>query len=99
MRKVFIGNTLGTFSALCYMFIYFCVAITLKLLNSADLSCLEVTKCVKFQIPRYKGFKVGTYFHLHHCDVYYSSVICHWLHVLRIQHLNAWCFLAISLFL
>ena len=31
----------------------------IKLKLSAFLSCVEVTKCVKFQIPRYKGFKVG----------------------------------------
>ena len=28
---------------------------------SAFLSCVEVIKCVKFQIPRYKGFKVGIF--------------------------------------
>ena len=28
---------------------------------SAFLSCLEVTKCVKFQIPRLMGFKVGIF--------------------------------------
>ena len=25
------------------------------------LICVEVTKCVKFQVPRYKGFKVGIF--------------------------------------
>ena len=28
---------------------------------SAFLSCVEVIKCVKFQNPRYKGFKVGIF--------------------------------------
>ena len=28
---------------------------------SAFLSCVEVTKCVKFYIPRYKGLKVGIF--------------------------------------
>ena len=28
---------------------------------SAFLICVEVTKCVKFQIPSYKGFNVGTF--------------------------------------
>ena len=28
---------------------------------SAFLSCLEVTKCVNFQIPRLMGFKVGIF--------------------------------------
>ena len=28
---------------------------------SAFLSCVEVTRCVKFQIPSYNGFKVGIF--------------------------------------
>ena len=28
---------------------------------SAFLSCVEVTRFVKFQVPRYKGFKVGIF--------------------------------------
>ena len=28
---------------------------------SAFLSCVEVTKCVKLQVPRCKGFKVGIF--------------------------------------
>ena len=28
---------------------------------SSFFSCLEVTKCVKFQIPRLMGFKVGIF--------------------------------------
>ena len=55
---------LGTFSAFCYMFIVFSgdynfetvQAIKLKFL--AFLCCVGVTKCMKFQIPRYKGLKV-----------------------------------------
>ena len=34
------------------------MAITLKLF---EISSVEVAKCVKFQIPRYKGFKVGIF--------------------------------------
>ena len=33
----------------------------LKLKFSAFLSCVEVTKCVKFQIPSLMGFKVGIF--------------------------------------
>ena len=35
----------------------------IKLKVSACLSCVEVTNCVKFQIPRYmyKGFKVSIF--------------------------------------
>ena len=33
----------------------------IKLKFSAFLSCVEVNKCVKVQIPRYKSFKVGIY--------------------------------------
>ena len=33
----------------------------IKLKFSAFLSCVAVTKCVKFQIPRYRGFKVGIF--------------------------------------
>ena len=31
----------------------------IKLKFSAFLCCVEVTKCVNFQIPRLMGFKVG----------------------------------------
>ena len=56
---------LGTFSAFYYMFILFLggynssTTSDIKLTLSAFLSCVEVTKCVKF--PRYKGFKVGIF--------------------------------------
>ena len=33
----------------------------MELKFSAFLSCVAVTKCVKFQIPRYKGFKIGIF--------------------------------------
>ena len=33
----------------------------IKLKCSAFLSCVEVNKCVKFQTPRYQGFKVGIF--------------------------------------
>ena len=67
MRKVFICTPLGTFSAFCYMFFvflgdynsYVLEDITLKF--SASLSCVEVTKCVNFQIPSLMGFKVGIF--------------------------------------
>ena len=32
-----------------------------KLIFSSFLSCVEVTRCVKFQIPRYKGVKVDIF--------------------------------------
>ena len=61
MRKLSC-TPLGTPSAFCYMSIVFLQAITLKLLGrSAFLDCVEVNKCVNFQIPRYKGFKVGIF--------------------------------------
>ena len=58
---------LGTFSAFCYMFIVFLVGynsqttLDIKLKFSAFLSCEGVNKCVKCQIPRYKGFKIGIF--------------------------------------
>ena len=58
---------LGTFSAFCYMLIVFLggynskTTYDIKLKFSAFLSCVEVTNCVKFQIPRYKDFKVGIF--------------------------------------
>ena len=59
-EKIVYLYPLSTFSAFCYIFIVFWVAITHKLLKfSAFLSCVRITKYVKFQIPRYKGFKVG----------------------------------------
>ena len=33
----------------------------IKLKFSTFLSCVEITKCAKFQIPRYKGFKVDIF--------------------------------------
>ena len=33
----------------------------IKLKFSAFLSCVEVTNCVNFQIPRLMGFKVGIF--------------------------------------
>ena len=54
---------LGTFSEFCYMFIVFLIGLYLRyqVEISAFLSCVEVNKYVKFQIPRYKGFKVGIF--------------------------------------
>ena len=67
MRKLFICTPLGTFKAFCYMFIVFLGGYNslttedIKLKFSAFLSCVEVTNCVKYRIPRYKDFKVGTF--------------------------------------
>ena len=67
MRKLFICTPLGTFSAFCYMFFVFLGSYNssttenIKLKLSAFLSCVEVTKCVKFQVPRFMGFKVGVF--------------------------------------
>ena len=57
----------GTFSAFCYMFFVFLsghnfyTTADIKLKFSAFLSCVETTKCVKFQINRLMGFKVGIF--------------------------------------
>ena len=67
MRKLFICTPLGTFSAFCYMFFVFLGGYNfkttqdIKLKFSAFLSCVEFTKCVKFHIPRFIGFKVGIF--------------------------------------
>ena len=63
-------SLLGTSPAFCYMFILFLgdynpyTTSDIKLKFSAFLSCVKVTKCVKFQVPRYtryKGFKFGIF--------------------------------------
>ena len=67
MRKLLICTTLGTFSAFHYMFYIFLggynsrttLDIVFKFL--ALLSCVEATKCVKFQSPRCSGIKVGIF--------------------------------------
>ena len=67
MRKLFICTPLGTFSAFCYMFFVFLGGYNskttecLKLKFPAFRSCVEVTKCVKVQIPRLMGFKVDIF--------------------------------------
>ena len=67
MRTLFICTPLGTFSAFCYIFFVFLGGYNssstydIKLKFSICLSCVEVTKCVKFQIPRLMGFKVGIF--------------------------------------
>ena len=67
MRKLLICTPLGTFSTFCDMFIVFLGGYNsqtmqdIKLKISAFLSCVEGTRCVKFQIPRYNGFKVGIF--------------------------------------
>ena len=67
MRKFFICTPLGTSSAFCYMFFVFSGGYNssttedFKLKFSAFLSCVEVTKCVKFQVPRFMGFTVGIF--------------------------------------
>ena len=63
MRNLLICTPLGTFSAFCYMFIVFSGSYNshIKLKFSAFLSCVNVTKYVKFQNPRYEGFKVGIF--------------------------------------
>ena len=33
----------------------------IKLKFSAFLSCVKVTKCVEFHVPRFMGFKVGIF--------------------------------------
>ena len=64
MGKLFICNPLGTFSAFCYVLTVFWggynskITSDIKLKISPLLSCLEVTKYVKFQIPKYNGYKV-----------------------------------------
>ena len=64
---------LGTFSTFYYVFFVSLGGYNssttkdIKLKFSAFLSCVEVTKCVKFQIPRLMGFKVGI-FRISHID-------------------------------
>ena len=67
MRKLLICTPPGTFSAFCYTCFVFWSGYNslttkdIKLKFSAFLSCVEVTICVKFQIPRLMGFKVGIF--------------------------------------
>ena len=57
----------GTFAAFCYMFIVYLGGYNsqttedIKLKGSSFLSCVEFTKCVKFYMSRFKGFKVGIF--------------------------------------
>ena len=66
MRKVF----LGTFSAFCYVLFVFLggynsqTTENIKLKFSTFFSCVEVTKFVKFQIPRFMGIEVGIFFRI-----------------------------------
>ena len=68
MRKMFNCTHLGTFSALCYMYIVFWTAITHKLLIydvklkfSVFFSCVKFIQCIKFQIQRYQNIKIGIF--------------------------------------
>ena len=67
MRKLFICTPLGTFLVFCYMLFVFLggykskTTAGIKCKFSDFLSCVEITKCVNFQIPRIMGFKVGIF--------------------------------------
>ena len=64
MRKLFICTPYKVHSqqfAICLLLGYIYITLRYQVEFSAFLSCVKVTKCVNFQIPRYKGFKVGIF--------------------------------------